>query len=90
MVILDGGDWGLSRGADHTSISAPYRAGTDENSQEAFDDAACANNPGHPDEEDDTKDVLDGGEVDTHEGAKVRLDLGLGTRIIRGLQLMQL
>lgn len=48
-----------------------HSAATNKYNKEALDGTARAHDPRHPNEEDNTEDILQTRKVDTHEGAQV-------------------
>ena len=63
-----------------------YSAATKKYNKEPLNSAAGAHNPRHPNEEDDTEDVLKAGEEHPHERAEVGLLGGLrSVRVFRSI-----
>ena len=56
-----------------------HRGAAHKDDDEGPDDPADAHQPGHPEEEDDAKDVLDARQVHAHQGTQLR-SLGEGER----------
>lgn len=48
-----------------------YGGAAHEDNYEGSDNSTDANEPGHPEEKDDAKDVLDAGQVDAHQRAEL-------------------
>ena len=51
--------------------SPTHRGAAHEDDNEGAQDTPDAHHPGHSEEEDDPKDVLDAGQVHTHQGAQL-------------------
>lgn len=61
-----------------------HRTTANKHNQESLYSAGGAHHPGETDEEDDSEDVLDAGQVDADERAHARGRRGLGVRVAGG------
>ena len=65
-----------------------YHTATDADDEEGLHGSGGSDDPRHSNEEDDAEDVLDAGQIDSHESAQIGLDrrfrVGVGRTLLNG------
>lgn len=68
----------LNISQDQNKNKLTYHTACDSNHKESLNGSRGPHNPRHPNEQDDSKYVLNAGQIDSHKGAQIGLDHGFG------------